>query len=100
MNRCKDCAGVCHDDNQCARCRHYEWSGMQRQMEDVRQQREAIDSFNEYYWRKKRMVKHIVDGVKAAILFLLAMALIANAPAALDYEYTKIERIRQLTNTK
>jgi hypothetical protein len=100
MNRCKDCAGVCHDDNQCARCRHYEWSGMQNQMSSVRQQREAIDSFNSNYWRKKRMVRNLSDGAKAAILFILVVALIANAPAALDYEYKKIERIRQLTNTK
>lgn len=99
MDRCKDCAEIC-ESTQCARCRHYEWTGMQRQMQEVREQKDAINAFNSMYWRKKKLKKDLIDGAKVAILILMVIALVANGITAWDYEYTKIERIRQLTTDK
>lgn len=99
MNRCKDCAEIC-ESTQCARCRHYEWTGMQRQMQEVRERKDAINDFNGMYWRKKQLKKDLIDGVKVAILLLMVIALVAQGITAWDYEYTKIERIRQLTTDK
>lgn len=93
MKRCIDCGAVVYgDDNVCTACRTNEWRDMHS-----RQMRNSVDDFNAAYWRKRRVMRDVVDGIGCAVLLILIGVFIANIPNALRYEKEKLNHVRQHT---
>lgn len=76
----------------CTSCRLYEWQHMQQQQVNVLREKQAINECNIEYWRKRRRMAALVNGVKLAAILLLLLAFMANVPNALHYEQTKYQR--------